>query len=90
MEITFSSSFKKSFRKIAKGNPSLEDSFWKAVEVFINEPFHSTLRTHRLSGQLRNLWSFTVDFNTRVVFYFTNDKPKKAVSCFRHVFENQF
>lgn len=79
MEISFSSSFKKAFRKKVKGNPSFEEIFWKTVEVFISDPFHNTLRTHRLSGKLRQLWSFTVDYNTRVVFYFTNDKPKNAV-----------
>jgi mRNA-degrading endonuclease YafQ of YafQ-DinJ toxin-antitoxin module len=29
--------------------------------------------------KLKDLWSFTIEYDCRVVFYFTNDKPKKAV-----------
>jgi len=25
------------------------------------------------------MWSFTIDYNLRLVFFFTTDKPKKAV-----------
>lgn len=49
------------------------------LEVFIIDPFNSRLKTHKLSGKLKDLWSFSIDQDLRVVFYFTKDKPKKAV-----------
>ncbi len=78
MEISFSTSFKKGFRKKIKGSAS-EDFFWKAVELFILNPFHPPLKTHKLSGNLKGLWSFSIGYDLRVVFYFTKDKPQKAV-----------
>ena len=36
-------------------------------------------KTHKLSGKLKGLWSFSIEYDLRVVFFFTNDKPKKAV-----------
>ncbi|HTB31836.1 MAG TPA: type II toxin-antitoxin system mRNA interferase toxin, RelE/StbE family [Bacteroidia bacterium] len=78
MEISFSNSFKKGFRKRVK-NSNTEDFFWKAVEVFVNDPFQAQLKTHKLSGNLKGLWSFSIGYDLRVVFYFTKDKPQKAV-----------
>lgn len=78
MEVSFSDSFKKAFRKRIK-DTYIEQLFWDRLEVFINNPFESKLKTHRLSGKLKELWSFSLDYNLRVVFYFTKDKPKKAV-----------
>jgi len=42
------------------------------METFINEPYHPQLRTHKLSGQLKNLWSFSIDYDIRVIFYFVD------------------
>jgi addiction module RelE/StbE family toxin len=78
VEISFSNSFKKGFRKRVK-NSNTEDFFWKAVEVFVNDPFQAQLKTHKLSGNLKGLWSFSIGYDLRVVFYFTKDKPQKAV-----------
>ena len=47
--------------------------------LFKNDPFDPKLKTHKLSGKLKGLWSFSVTYNIRVVFYFTNDKPVKAI-----------
>jgi len=78
MEVAFSDSFKKVFQKRIKGTDA-EPIFWNRLEVFTSDPFESKLKTHRLSGKLKGLCSFSLDFNLRVVFYFTKGKPKKAV-----------
>jgi addiction module RelE/StbE family toxin len=78
MKIAFSSSFKRAFKKKIKGRKEIEDLFWEAANLFIQEPFHSTLKTHKLSGRLKDLWSFSVESDLRVIFYF-EDKNNKAV-----------
>ena len=78
MEVAFSDSFKKAFKKRIKST-ELEMQFWNRFELFINQPFAPQLKTHKLSGKLKNLWSFTVEYDLRVIFYFTEDKPKKVV-----------
>ena len=78
MEVSFSSSFKKAFRKRVKNTRS-EKIFWNAVELFIADPFHPPLKTHKLSGTLEGLWSFSVEYDIRVIFYFTKEAPRKAV-----------
>jgi addiction module RelE/StbE family toxin len=78
MEVSFSNSFKKEFKKRIKST-NAEKEFWNKLEIFISDPFDPRLRTHKLSGKLKNLWSFSIEFNIRVIFFFTDNKPKKAV-----------
>ena len=78
MEVSFSSSFKKTFKKRIKST-ELESDFWLRIDLFVTDPYNQKLKTHKLSGKLKDLWSFSLDYDLRVVFYFTNDKPKKAV-----------
>ena len=79
MEIAFAQSFQKAFRKRSALSPELEPLFWDKVKLFIRDPFDPALKTHKLSGLLKDFWSFSLGYDSRVVFYFTNDKPKKAV-----------
>jgi len=78
MKISFSNSFKKAFKKRIQETET-EADFWDKVKIFIEDPFDPKLKTHKLSGKLKDLWSFSVEYNLRVIFYFTTDKPKQAV-----------
>jgi len=78
MEVSFRNSFKKAFRKRIKGTNN-EVLFWEVLNLFINNPFDDRLRTHKLSGKLKSLWSFSINYDLRIVFFFTKDKPTKAV-----------
>ena len=78
MEVSFSESFKKAFKKRVKST-EIETEFWISLELFLNDPFDPRLKTHKLSGKLKDLWSFSLEYDLRVVFFFTKDKPKKAV-----------
>lgn len=64
-EIGFSSSFKRAFKKRVAGNANTEARFWEKVEMFKTDPFDPALRTHKLSGKLRDLWSFSVEYDLR-------------------------
>ena len=72
MEVSFSGTFKKAFIKRVRGTP-LEKYFWDKLNLFIADPFDPRLKTHKLSGRLKDLWSFSIDYDLRVVLYFTKD-----------------
>lgn len=40
------------------------------IALFRDNPFSSTLKTHKLHGKLKNHWSFVVKGQYRVVFIF--------------------
>ncbi|WP_254563643.1 type II toxin-antitoxin system YafQ family toxin [Oscillatoria sp. HE19RPO] len=84
MEVSFSSAFKRAFKKKIKGSPDLEARFWQKLELFIIDPFEPSLKTHKLSGKLKDLWSFSVEYDERVVFYFTEDEKAVFVDIGSH------
>jgi mRNA-degrading endonuclease YafQ of YafQ-DinJ toxin-antitoxin module len=84
MEVSFSSSFRRAFKKRVKGKTDLEARFWAKVEVFTADPFEPSLRTHKLSGKLKDLWSFSLEYDERVVFYFTDDGGAVFVDVGNH------
>ena len=69
-QVFFSSTFKRAFKRRIAGNKDLEDRFWKRVEIFTADPFDPCLRTHKLSGKLSELWSFSLAYDLRVIFHF--------------------
>jgi mRNA-degrading endonuclease YafQ of YafQ-DinJ toxin-antitoxin module len=73
-EVAFSSSFKRAFKKRIIGRQPLEDKFWKRLEIFQANPLDARLRTHKLSGDLQEYWSFSIEYDVRVVFQFAAKK----------------
>jgi mRNA-degrading endonuclease YafQ of YafQ-DinJ toxin-antitoxin module len=84
IELSFSSSFRRSFKKKTKVDRELDVRFWEKVELFINDPFEPSLKTHKLSGKLKDLWSFSLGYDERVLFYFTDDGNAVFVDIGNH------
>ncbi len=84
MEVSFSSAFKRAFKKRIKGNTDLEEKFWQKLEQFTVDPYDPSLKTHKLSGKLKEYWSFSVDYDERVLFYFTEDEKAVFVDIGSH------
>ncbi len=43
------------------------------MKLFSKDPFHKSLRTHKLTGKLDGLWAFSIDYDTRIIFSFVSD-----------------
>lgn len=84
MEVSFSSTFKRAFKKRVKGKADLEARFWQKLEQFTIDPFDPSLKTHKLSGKLKEFWSFSVDYDERVLFYFMEDGKAVLVDIGSH------
>jgi mRNA-degrading endonuclease YafQ of YafQ-DinJ toxin-antitoxin module len=70
IEIVLSSGFRKAFKRKIRGNKKLENRFRERVEMFQTDAFDPRLHTHKLSGQLQGLWSFSVEYDVRIIFTF--------------------
>ncbi len=84
MEVSFSAAFKRAFKKRIKGNADLEVRFWQKLAQFTADPFDPSLKTHKLSGKLKELWSFSLDYDERILFYFTEDEKAVFVDIGSH------
>lgn len=68
IEIAFDSSFKRAFKRRIAGNAERENTFRTKIETFRINPFEPSLKTHKLSGKLKNCWNFSVEYDLRIVF----------------------
>ena len=84
IKVAFSSSFKRAFKKKIKRNRALEEIFWKKLEKFMRKPFSKELKTHKLSGQLKDLWSFSIGYDMRVIFFFAEKDKVVLVDIGTH------
>lgn len=65
--VTITDEFEKQFRKL----PSpVQKKAVKQESLFRENPFHSSLHTEKLNPKNRELWSFRVDQNYRILFRF--------------------
>jgi len=81
MQITSSSRFKRSFKKLSR---LLQIDFEKRIILFIKDPFHPTLRTHKLSGNLDEYYSFYLRDGFRVLFVFETKNVALLVNVGSH------
>ena len=63
-------------------NPAFRPLIEKTVRQLAEDPFHPSLRTHKLKGDLSNVWSCSIDYSNRVLFEFIDDpeQQKQAIS----------
>jgi addiction module RelE/StbE family toxin len=67
MHIDFSSSFLKMYRKLSK---DMLEQFENKQRLFLKDPFHPSLKTHKLSGRMAGLYSFSINYQYRVIFQY--------------------
>lgn len=84
IELVWYKSFTRDFKKIIKKNPDLKEKLQKALELFVNDPYHPLLGTHKLSGKLRGHHAFGLGYDCRVVIKFIDKEKVALISVGKH------
>lgn len=84
IELVWYKSFARAFKKVIKKNPELKDKLQDALEIFVNEPYHPILGTHKLSGKLKGHHAFILGYDCRVVFKFIDKEKVALISIGKH------
>ncbi len=71
MEIQYTPKFIKSYRRLPDKIKILAE---KKEKIFRINPHDSRLKTHPLQGELEGRWSFSVNYQYRIVFSFQNNE----------------
>jgi len=71
MEVEYSTSFIKRYKKLSK---EVREAFKKQKDLFRTNPFHPTLKTHKLHGPLSGRFAFSVTSKYRTMFCFIGGK----------------
>ena len=72
-KLVWDNSFRRAFRKRTRHNPKLKMQIFQALEQLALDPFHPSLKTHKLKGSLEGLWACWVEYDCRIIFLFERD-----------------
>ncbi|MBL1211242.1 type II toxin-antitoxin system mRNA interferase toxin, RelE/StbE family [Geminocystis sp. GBBB08] len=68
MILVADTSFKRAFKRLIKKNSSLENKIRNILKILENDPFTASLKTHKLTGNLDNYWSCSINYEYRIIF----------------------
>ncbi|NJL65526.1 MAG: type II toxin-antitoxin system mRNA interferase toxin, RelE/StbE family [Methylacidiphilales bacterium] len=68
--LVWSAGFVRKFKRLVKKNQQLRIQIEKTLELLAEDPFNSSLRTHKLKGDLDGVWSCSIDYDNRILFEF--------------------
>ncbi len=74
MRIIYLPIFVRKYKKLPK---PLQEEVKEKIDLFKQDPFYPSLKTHKLKGELKGRWSFSVNYQYRIVFIF--ETKEKAV-----------
>lgn len=67
MKIYYSRKFAKEYKRLPK---KVKNAAEEKERIFRRDPFDYRLKTHRLSGKLKEYYSFSIDYHYRIIFEF--------------------
>lgn len=53
----------RAFKRLIHKQPQLRPLIEKTLQQLANDPFHPSLITHKLMGELSNIWSCSIDYS---------------------------
>jgi len=75
-EIIFTESYTKKAIRFFKKHPELKDKYRKVITILKVNPFHPSLRIHKLSGKKREFYSVSLDMKYRIIMDFVIENKK--------------
>lgn len=70
MTIYYSSKFAKEYKKLPQKIKTIAE---KREVIFRKDPFEPSLKTHKLTGKLKEYWAFSINYQYRIIFEFRNN-----------------
>lgn len=73
--------FVKSFKKY----PSVKKvKILEKITLFLESPYSPSLKTHKLTGELKDYWAFSIEYNLRIMFRFVDGKKVQFIDIGTH------
>lgn len=71
-------------RQYKKFSSALQLEVKEKIELFRTDPKHSFLKTHKLKGRLKGFWSFSVNYEYRIVFQYESKNSAALLAIGTH------
>ena len=70
----------RAFKRLIRKNPQLPPLIAKTLQKLTEDAFHPSLKTHKLMGELSDVWSCSIDYNYRILFQFIENLENSSSS----------
>jgi mRNA-degrading endonuclease YafQ of YafQ-DinJ toxin-antitoxin module len=70
MRIRITAAVERKLRKLFRRHPELANLFDERIRMFLEQPRHPALRTHKLSGLNQQTWSIFLTGDLRMLFVY--------------------
>ena len=82
MQLLWSKGFIRDFKRLTRRNPQLRFLVEQTLQQLADDPFNSSLHTHKLKGDLSGAWACSIDYSNRILFEFVPnpDSGELAIS----------
>jgi mRNA-degrading endonuclease YafQ of YafQ-DinJ toxin-antitoxin module len=84
MKIELSSKFRRAYRKLAAKNPEVAVVALEKILLFSQQPNNPILKFHKLKGEYENLYSFSVEYDIRIIVDLINSDRAILVMIGKH------
>ncbi|MEK7528600.1 MAG: type II toxin-antitoxin system mRNA interferase toxin, RelE/StbE family [Patescibacteria group bacterium] len=81
IEVLYKPSFVRQYKKLPD---ALREEVKEKITLFKKEPDHQFLKTHKLKGPLKGFYSFSVNYEYRVVFEYESKKTAVLLAVGNH------
>ncbi len=75
-EVIYTESYIKRAKKFIKKHPEILQQYSKTLKLLESNPFHPSLRLHKLHGKLSEMYSISINISYRISIYFLIEKDK--------------
>ncbi|MBE2228417.1 MAG: type II toxin-antitoxin system mRNA interferase toxin, RelE/StbE family [Ignavibacteria bacterium] len=79
MKLKISNRFKKDASRILKKNPELREKLADTLLLLKADIFNPALKTHKLKGELKGLYSSSWGYDLRVIFKLSEEDNEKVI-----------
>lgn len=74
MQIRLDEKLQKELEEINRKDPKFSNRIKKQLTLFTLDPRHKSLRVHKLSGELDNMWSISITKSIRMAYLQSGDE----------------
>ena len=81
MNVHYKPTFVRQFKRL---DPRLQEEVLEKISLFKNQHNHAHLKVHKLKGHLKHCYSFSVNYQTRVVFQYKHAREAVLLAVGNH------
>lgn len=71
--LVWSSAFSRALKRRIRRDPELRDRVEQTLRQLADDPYHPSLRSHKLKGALAGTWACRVTYDLRIIFEFVQN-----------------